>query len=71
MHRSTTSLTGGAPLTVARSAYDRAAELVRTMRALRFENASIAHIPEAGHWPHVEQPARLAEVLTEFLAHIP
>ncbi|MET8956573.1 alpha/beta hydrolase [Streptomyces sp. NPDC004533] len=38
--------------------------------APRFTDAGIARVPEAGHWPHVEQPARLAEVLTEFLAHI-
>ncbi|MGW4517701.1 alpha/beta fold hydrolase [Streptomyces sp. NPDC004393] len=38
--------------------------------APRFTDAGIARVPEAGHWPQVEQPARLAEVLTEFLAHI-
>ena len=36
--------------------------------APRFGNLSTARVPGAGHWPHVEQPARLADILTRFLA---
>jgi pimeloyl-ACP methyl ester carboxylesterase len=36
--------------------------------APRFKNVRTARVPGAGHWPHVEAPARLADVLTSFLA---
>jgi hypothetical protein len=29
-----------------------------------------ASIPGAGHWPHVEQPAAVARILTGFIADV-
>lgn len=39
--------------------------------AMRFKNVSIEKVPRAGHWPHLERPAALAEVLSRFIAALP
>lgn len=36
----------------------------------RFHNPTLLSVPEAGHWPHVEQPAAFAKLLDEFLSDI-
>lgn len=43
-------------------------ELIRDAIAPRFVDVRVAHVPGAGHWPHVEQPAAVAEILTDFVA---
>jgi pimeloyl-ACP methyl ester carboxylesterase len=45
-------------------------ELVRDAIATRFRHAEIAYVPDAGHWPHVEQPAAVAAILTRFVLDI-
>jgi pimeloyl-ACP methyl ester carboxylesterase len=35
--------------------------------AARFVNVHKAYVPGAGHWPHVEQPAAVARILTDFV----
>jgi pimeloyl-ACP methyl ester carboxylesterase len=45
-------------------------ELVRDAVASRFPHAETAHVPGAGHWPHVEQPAAVAAILTRFVIGI-
>jgi pimeloyl-ACP methyl ester carboxylesterase len=45
-------------------------DLVRDAVASRFGHAQIAHVPGAGHWPHVEQPAAVAAILTRFVGDI-
>jgi esterase len=42
-------------------------ELLRNVVAPRFANVRTAQIDHAGHWPHVEQPAAVAHILTRFL----
>ncbi|WP_116202537.1 alpha/beta fold hydrolase [Amycolatopsis circi] len=37
--------------------------------AARFQSARSLTIPDAGHWPHAEQPDQVAEHLAGFLAH--
>jgi hypothetical protein len=37
----------------------------------RFPHARLATVAEAGHWPHVEQPAAVAALLQEFLTTLP
>jgi pimeloyl-ACP methyl ester carboxylesterase len=37
----------------------------------RFPGARLGTVAEAGHWPHVEQPAAVAALLEEFLATLP
>ena len=46
------------------------AELIEAGVAPRFEQAVVARIAEAGHWPHVEQPLAFAETLGGFLATV-
>ncbi|MEV5007427.1 alpha/beta hydrolase [Streptomyces sp. NPDC055692] len=41
--------------------------LVREQVASRFEHCETAYVPGAGHWPHVEQPAAVARILTDFV----
>src|SRR5262245_24365438 len=42
-------------------------ELLRDVVAPRFANVRTAQVDHAGHWPHVEQPAAVAHILTRFL----
>jgi pimeloyl-ACP methyl ester carboxylesterase len=44
------------------------AELIRDAVAPRFADVRTTHVAGAGHWPHVEQPAAVAQILTRFLA---
>lgn len=44
--------------------------LVREQVASRFAHCEIAYIPGAGHWPHVEQPAAVARILTTFVKRV-
>ncbi len=46
------------------------ADLIEASVVPRFEQAVVARIAEAGHWPHVEQPQALAETLGKFLATV-
>lgn len=45
-------------------------ELVRDAVASRFQHTETAYVPGAGHWPHVEQPAAVASILTDFLGSV-
>jgi len=45
-------------------------ELVRDAVAARFPHPETAYVPSAGHWPHVEQPAAVAAILTRFVSGI-
>ena len=47
------------------------AELIRVAVAPRFADVRTVHVAGAGHWPHVEQPAAVAQILTRFLASLP
>lgn len=38
--------------------------------AHRFARSSLVHIPEAGHWAHLEKPVELAQVVGEFLRRV-
>ena len=38
--------------------------------AKRFARCEVTHVSGAGHWPHLEQPQRLAAALSAFLAGI-
>jgi pimeloyl-ACP methyl ester carboxylesterase len=42
-------------------------ELIRDVVAPRFADVRTAQVDDAGHWPHVEQPAAVAHILTRFL----
>jgi pimeloyl-ACP methyl ester carboxylesterase len=42
-------------------------ELIRDVVAPRFANVRTTQVAHAGHWPHVEQPAAVADILTHFL----
>jgi esterase len=42
-------------------------DLLTAVIAPRFPQAVVRYVPNAGHWPHVEQPAASAELLTTFL----
>lgn len=42
-------------------------ELIRDAVASRFADSQTVHVSDAGHWPHVEQPAAVAQILTRFL----
>lgn len=44
--------------------------LVREQVASRFEHCETADVPGAGHWPHVEQPAAVARILTDFVRRV-
>ncbi|MFJ1260122.1 alpha/beta fold hydrolase [Cupriavidus sp. CuC1] len=39
--------------------------------AMRFSDARIEKVPRAGHWPQLEQPAALADLLRRFIAALP
>jgi hypothetical protein len=43
------------------------AAMIASAIAPRFGNATRTTIPQAGHWPHVEQPALLARVIGDFV----
>jgi pimeloyl-ACP methyl ester carboxylesterase len=43
------------------------AELIRDVVAPRFADVRKNHVARAGHWPHVEQPTAVAQILTHFL----
>ena len=45
-------------------------ELVRDAVAARFGHPETAYVPAAGHWPHVEQPAAVAAIITRFVSGI-
>jgi pimeloyl-ACP methyl ester carboxylesterase len=36
----------------------------------RFTDVRTSHVAGAGHWPHVEQPAAVAEILTNYLERL-
>jgi pimeloyl-ACP methyl ester carboxylesterase len=38
--------------------------------APRFADVRQAHVAGAGHWPHVEQPAAVARILTDFIKEL-
>ena len=38
--------------------------------AHRFTDVATAHVAGAGHWPHVEQPAAVAEILTNYVERL-
>jgi pimeloyl-ACP methyl ester carboxylesterase len=42
-------------------------ELIRDLVAARFADARTVHVAGAGHWPHVEQPAAVVQILDNFL----
>jgi pimeloyl-ACP methyl ester carboxylesterase len=44
--------------------------LVREQVASRFAHCEVAYVPGAGHWPHVEQPAAVARILTTFVKRV-
>ena len=46
-------------------------ELLRDVVAPRFADVRTAQVGHAGHWPHVEQPAAVADILTPFLTALP
>ncbi|GAB7102039.1 alpha/beta hydrolase [Streptomyces phaeofaciens JCM 4814] len=43
-------------------------DLIRDGVVNRFHNAEMTRVSDAGHWPHVEQPAVVAAALDAFLA---
>ncbi len=45
-------------------------ELIHDVVVPRFADARTAHVAGAGHWPHVEQPAPVAQILTHFLKNL-
>jgi pimeloyl-ACP methyl ester carboxylesterase len=46
------------------------AEMITESIEPHFDNPTVAFIDEAGHWPHVEQPASVAATLDAFLTGI-
>ena len=46
------------------------AELIRDAVASRFADVRTVQVAGAGHWPHVEQPAAVAQILTRFLTSL-
>lgn len=44
--------------------------LIRDVVAPRFAEVRTVHVTGAGHWPHVEQPAAVAQILTRFLTSL-
>jgi len=46
------------------------AELIRDVVAPRFADVRTAQVPGADHWPHVEQPAAVAQILDNFLTSL-
>lgn len=61
------------PVTIATGACDPfvTVDLVRSAIAPRFADAPVTAVEDSGHWPAIEQPARVAAVLTRFLQAIP
>ncbi|BCW05697.1 alpha/beta fold hydrolase [Arthrobacter sp. NtRootA1] len=55
------------PVTILRGANDPfvTTEIVSSYVAPRFEDATEASIPDAGHWPHVENPAVVAAKIAD------
>lgn len=45
-------------------------ELIREAVAPRFADVRTTHVANAGHWPHVEQPPVVAQILTRFLTRL-
>jgi pimeloyl-ACP methyl ester carboxylesterase len=45
-------------------------ELIRDAVAPRFADVRTVHVAGAGHWPHVEQPAAVAQILDDFLTSL-
>jgi pimeloyl-ACP methyl ester carboxylesterase len=45
-------------------------ELIRDAVAPRFTDARTAYVANAAHWPHVEQPTAVAQILTRFLTRL-
>jgi pimeloyl-ACP methyl ester carboxylesterase len=45
-------------------------ELIRDAVAPRFADVRTTHVADAGHWPHVEQPAAVAQLLRRFLTRL-
>jgi len=45
-------------------------ELIRDLVAPRFADARTVHVAGAGHWPHVEQPAAVVQILDNFLTSV-
>jgi len=44
--------------------------LIRNAVAPRFADVRAHQVPDAGHWPHVEQPAVVAQILSCFLSRL-
>jgi pimeloyl-ACP methyl ester carboxylesterase len=44
--------------------------LVREQVASRFAHCEIVYVPGAGHWPHAEQPADVARIITTFVKRV-
>jgi esterase len=44
--------------------------LIRDVVAPRFADARTVHVAGAGHWPHVEQPAAVVQILDNFLTSL-
>jgi pimeloyl-ACP methyl ester carboxylesterase len=38
--------------------------------ASRFRNGSVVSIPDAGHWPHVENPQFVAKIVSDFITSV-
>jgi len=45
-------------------------ELIRDVVVPRFADVHTAHVAGAGHWPHVEHPAAVAQILRKFLTRL-
>jgi pimeloyl-ACP methyl ester carboxylesterase len=45
-------------------------ELIRDVVAPRFADVRTAQVVGAGHWPHVEQPAAVAQILDDFFTRL-
>jgi len=46
-------------------------ELVQSVIAPRFSQATTAFVPKAGHWPHIEQAPAIAGLIGRFIANLP
>ncbi len=57
------------PVLIIRGAHDGfvTADMIAAAVAPRFQHARTVTVPDAGHWPHVEQPAAVAALLNEFM----
>jgi hypothetical protein len=60
------------PVLIIRGAQDGfvTADMIAAAVAPRFPHARNVTVPDAGHWPHVEQPAAVAALLNEFMERI-